>query len=453
MAEYDIIVIGSGAAGEYAASYAAGDGRKVALVEKDRVGGSCVFTACIPTKAMIEAARAYKAARRADHYGLPALREAVDYAQVKAYKDRLIGGIGTGRDERMEKRGVEVIKGTARFLSPHELEVGDVRFETRNVIIATGSKPAVPPVPGLQDAGYLTNASALELDHVPERLAVIGGGPVGVEFTQIFSAFGAAVHIIEMGDRIVSGEDKDISNYLTDQFGKQGITISTGVKLTKVERSGSGQVLTLEDQDGRVQALECTAILLAAGRKPVTKDLDLEAAGVKTYRKGIEVDAGLRTNVPHIWAAGDVNGTSYFTYVANAQGEIAALNAANGKRHELRYDILPRATFCDPEIGSVGMTEAQAREQGFETATGRFDNADLTRPIITGDTGGFIKIVAEASSGRILGGHIIGADASVLIHEIAAAMKANLTAADIGDVLHAYPTLSEGVRYACEAVG
>ncbi len=453
MADYDIIIIGSGAAGEYAASYAAGDGRKVALVEKDRVGGSCVFTACIPTKAMIEAARAYKAARRADHYGLPALREMADYSSVKAWKDRLIAGIGAGRDERMEKRGVEVVKGTARFLSAGEIAVGDIRFRAANFIIATGSEPAAPPVPGLEEAGYLTNATALQLDCVPERLAVIGGGPVGVEFTQIFSAFGAVVTIIEMADRIVSGEDEDISRALTDSLAGQGVKISTGAKLTGVERSADGRILTLEDREGEKKTLECDAILLAAGRKPVMKELDLEAAGVKTYRKGIEVDAFLRTSVPHIRAVGDVNGTSYFTYVANAQGETAALDATTSKLHELRYDILPRATFCDPEIGSVGLTEAQAKERGYKVATGRFDYADLTRPIITGETGSFIKIVAEASSGKILGGHIIGSDASALIHEIAAAMKGNLTAVDIGDVLHAYPTLSEGVRYACEAVG
>jgi dihydrolipoamide dehydrogenase len=451
MTELDILIIGAGAAGEYAASYSAGNGTKVGLVEKHRVGGACVFTACIPTKALIHAARIYKKMKRADFHGLPVLEKNANYRQVKAFKDRIIAGIGKGRDERMSKRGVTILKGTARFVSPHEIMVNDERIKADKVIIATGSVPMVPPVPGLDEAGYITNIGALELDHVPARLAIIGGGPVGVEFTEIFSAFGSKVHIFEMADRIVAMEDADISEALAKLLSQQGVAISTGVKVSEVKRSRSATTVTTENKKGDRETAQFDEILVATGRQPAIEELNLEAAGVETHKKGIKVDSALQTNVPHIWAAGDVVGPPYFTYVGNEQGKTAALSIVSGERRELNYDVLPRATFCDPEIGSVGLTEAQALEQGYKVKIGRFNYADMTRPIVSGDTEGFIKIVAEEASGHILGGHIIGFEASSLIHEVAGVMASGMTVKNIGNTLHAYPTLSEGVRYACQA--
>jgi dihydrolipoamide dehydrogenase len=452
MTELDILIIGAGSAGERAASYSAGDDRNVGLIEKARVGGACVFNACIPTKALVHAARTYKQMRKADFYGLPKLKENAEYQKVKEFKDRIILGISEGRDERMSKKGVKVIKGTARFISPHEVMVDEKKLRAQKIIIATGSEPVAPPIKGLEDAGYLNNISIIELNHAPKRLAVIGGGPVGIEFTQIFSAFGSQVHIYEMEDRILTTEDEDISNKLSELLLKGGIFISAGVKVSEVRQTRTGKLVISEDKKGLTNSEEFDDILVAAGRKPVMDELDLSAAGVTTYKKGIKVDPSMRTNVPHIWAVGDVTGGFYFTYIASEQAKIAALNAANNEERAIHYDVLPRATFCDPEIASVGLTEAQAREKGYHVQTSKFNYADMTRAIVSDTTDGFIKIVAEEGSGRILGGHILGAEASTLIHEIAAAITGNLSVNDIGDLLHSYPTFSEGIRYACQLI-
>lgn len=452
MVNLDMLIIGAGTAGEYAAGTARQSVESVGMIEKGPVGGDCIFHACIPTKALIHAARVYKKMRSADFFGLPTLDKPADYKEVKAFKDRIVAGIGTGRDERWIKAGIKLFRGNGRFVSPHEVAVGDEVIRADKIIIVTGSMPAVPPIPGLKETGYITNIEALELESVPERLAIIGGGPIGVEFAQIFSAFGAKVHIYEALDRILIGEDEEISQAMAGLFSKQGISISTSVRVSEIRTTGSGKLIVAKGADGQEKSDEHDEILVATGRKPAIEGLDLAAAGIEAGRKGITVDASLRTNVPHIWAAGDVTGTFLFTYVAGEQGKTAVMNATSDERKELNYDVLPRVTFCDPEVASVGLTERQAREKGHRVKVGKFDYAGLTRPIVADETNGFIKIVAEESSGRILGGHIAGAEASSLIHEIAIAMAGGLTVSDVGSTLHAYPTLSEGVRYACQAI-
>ncbi len=452
MVNLDVLVVGGGTSGERAASYALGDGRSVGMVEKGAVGGACIFNACIPTKALVHAARAYKQMQRADFFGLPVVTEGAEYRKVKAFKDRIVTDIGTGRDESWLKRGGQLFRGIARFKSAHEVVVDDTVIYARNIIISTGSLPAAPPIPGLSETGYITNLEAMELDTVPERLAIIGGGPVGVEFAQVFSAFGASVHIVEMMPRLLSLEDEDISFALEESLRSNGVLISTSVKVNGVRSVSSGKVLTLQREDGGEEELECDEIMVATGRKPNMEELNLPATGVETTKRGITVDASMQTSVPHIWAIGDVTGTYFFTYVAGDQARAAALNATSESRKEMDYSVLPRSTFCDPEIASVGLTENQAREQGYRVKAGTFNYADLTRPIVMGDTEGFVKIVAEEGSGRILGGHIIGSEASTLIHEIAVAVAAGASVSRVGDVLHTYPTFSEGIRYACQSL-
>lgn len=452
MVKLDLLIIGGGTAGEYAVGTAKQSLDSVGMIEKGPVGGDCIFHACIPTKAMVHAARAYKKMRSAGFYGLPSLDKTAEYKAVKAFKDRIVSGIGTGRDERWVKSGVRLFRGNARFVSPHEVAVDDEVVRADKIIIATGSMPAAPPIPGLKETGYITNIEALDLQRVPERLAIIGGGPIGVEFAQVFAAFGSQVHIYEALDRILIGEDEEISQAMLGFFSNQGISVSTSVMVNQVQSTGSGKVVLAKGANGQEGSAEYDEILVATGRKPAVDGLDLAAAGVETSKKGITVDASLQTNVLHIWAAGDVTGTFLFTFVAGEQGKTAAMNATGDKRAELNYDVLPRATFCDPEVASVGLTERQARERGYKVRAGRFDYANLTRAIVSDETDGFIKIVAEEGSGRILGGHIVGAEASSLIHEVVAAMAGEMTVADIGTTLHAYPTLSEGVRYACQAI-
>jgi pyruvate/2-oxoglutarate dehydrogenase complex dihydrolipoamide dehydrogenase (E3) component len=451
MAKVDILIIGAGTAGEYAAGTAKQYTDSVGMIEKGPVGGDCIFHACIPTKALVHAARAYKKMKTADFYGLPTLGDVAEYKKVKAFKDSIISGIAAGRDERWVKQGIQLFRGDARFVSANRVKVGDEVVEAGKIIIATGSMPAVPPIPGLKEAGYITNIEALNLEDIPQRLAIIGGGPIGVEFCQIFNSFGSRVHIYEGLDRILSGEDEEISRAVLGLFEKQGISVSTSVKVKGVEPTGQGKLVVTESADGREAKSEYDEILVATGRKPAIDHLELLAAGIESGKRGVTVNESLQTNLPHVWAAGDVTGTFLFTFVAGEQGKTAVMNAIGGEHISLNYDVLPRATFCDPEVASVGLTERQSREKGYKVKTGKFDYAGLTRAIVSNETEGFIKIVAEEGSGRILGGHIVGAEASSLIHEVAAAMAGGLSVSLIGNTLHAYPTLSEGVRYACQA--
>ncbi|MFC2031966.1 dihydrolipoyl dehydrogenase family protein [Chloroflexota bacterium] len=451
MAKVDVLIIGAGTAGEYAAGTAKQYTDSIAMIEKGPVGGDCIFHACIPTKALVHAARAYKKMKTTDFFGLPTLSGVAEYKKVKAFKDRMISGIATGRDERWIRQGIQLFRGNASFISPNEVKVADEVIKADKIIITTGSMPAVPPIPGLKETGYITNVEALELERVPERLAIIGGGPIGVEFAQVFATFGSKVTIYEALDRILIGEDEEISQAVLGSFEKQGISVSTSVTVGGVESISFGKLIITKSQDGQENRTEHDSILVATGRRPAIDDLNLSVAKIEAGRKGIIVNASLQTNVPHIWAAGDVTGTSLFTFVAGEQGKTAVMNAVGGKNIELSYDVLPRATFCDPEVASVGLTEKQAREKGCNVKVGKFDYANLTRAIVSDETDGFIKVVAEGDSGRILGGHIVGAEASSLIHEIAAMMAGSTNVTDIGNTLHAYPTLSEGVRYACQA--
>ncbi len=452
MIELDVLIIGVGTAGEYAAGTCLASDRSVGLIEKGPVGGECIFHACIPTKSLVHAARTYKKIKAAASLGLPACGDPVDYSKVKLFKDGIVESIGMGRDERWIQRGAQLFKGEARFRSAHEVEVGDEMLKAEKILITSGSVPAVPPIPGLAETGFITNVEAMEVTKVPERLAIIGGGPVGMEFAQVFSTFGAAVRVYDAADRVLVNEDEEVSVAMTGFLAQQGISISTSVALEKVHMTSAGKMIVARTREGDEQTEEFDEILVATGRKPSLEGLNLEAAGVVTHRKGITVDAGMRTNVPHIWAAGDVTGTFLFTYVAGEQGMTAAMNATGDGEQMVSYEVLPRATFCDPEVASVGLTENGAREKGFAVKVGRFDYADLTRGIISGETEGFFKIVAEEQSGRILGGHIVGIEASSLIHEISAAMVGSMTVGQIGNTLHSYPTFSEGVRYACQAI-
>jgi mercury(II) reductase len=452
MENLDVLVIGAGTAGEYAAEAARKNADSVGIIEKGKVGGECIFHACIPTKALVHAARTYKKMKTADFFGLPVLTEKADYRKVKAFKDSIIGDMSEGLDDELTEAGIKLFRGDARFISPIEVAVGDQVVTAKKIIIATGSLPSAPPIPGLAETGYITNIEALELEKIPERLAIIGGGAVGVEFAQIFSSFGARVHIYEALERILFNEDEEISGMLVDLFSKQGITVSASARINEVRLTSNGKLIITEGADGGSRQEEYDEILVAAGRKPGIDGLNLEAAGVEFGRKGIVVDASLQTSVPHIWAAGDVTGTLLFTFVAWEQGEVAAGNATGGTHRELNYDILPKATFCDPEVASVGLTEKQALEKGLKVKVGRFDYGYLPRMMVSGDSDGLIKIVAEEGSGRILGGHILGLEASSLIHEISIAMKGGLTVKDIGDTFHAYPTLPEGIRFACQSI-
>ncbi len=453
LTEVDVLVIGGGTAGEYAAGTLLGSGKSVAIVDHSRIGGDCIFHACIPTKTLATTARLYEKMKAAESYGLPGASTAADYARVKAYKDRVIAPIGEGRSESWRKKGAAVLHDMARFKSPTVVEVGPEIVKAEQTIICTGSTPAMPPISGLAEAGYITNVEALELTKLPTSLGIIGGGPIGIEFGQIFSTFGCEVTIYELAPHVLPLEDEEISSACEESIRNRGIKVHTEVKIVHVERSTDGKSLTFENKQGRQTTATHSEIMVATGRQAHLTELNLAAAGVEHDHKGIKVDGTHRTTTPNIWAAGDVTGGRMFTYVAGEQGKVAALNCMDGGNREINYDVFPRATFGNPEVASVGLTESQAREQGWSVDVGRFEYANLTRGIVADEKEGFFKIVSEQGSGKLLGGHIIGAEASTLIHEMAVAMKTGVPASAVGDLLHVYPSWAEGVRYACQAVG
>ncbi len=452
MVALDALIIGVGTAGEDAAGAFLAKGLSTGMVERGRPGGDCIFNACIPTKVLVTASRQHRRMRRADDYGLPECELPVDYTRVKAVKDRIVENIARGREERWRSRGAHYFRGEARFVSPTEVAVGDELIRAERIVICTGSRPATPSIPGLRETGFLTHIDALQLERLPERIAVIGAGPVGLEFAQVFGSLGASVTIFEAEERILPREDEDVSAALEELLRQQGITPLTSAAVSRVSAAAGGKEISFSS-GGRKESREFDEILVATGRKANMEELNLEAAGVDFTSRGITVDAGMRTNVPHIWAAGDVTGLYQFTLIAWEQGSVAAANAVGEGHRGLDYGILPRVTFCDPEVASVGLSEREAREAGNNVKVGRFNYADLSLALASGETDGFCKIIAGADSGLILGGHIIGAEAGSLIHEIAAAMAAGLTARRLGDTLHAYPTYSEGIRYACQAIG
>ena len=285
MAKVDVLIIGAGTAGEYAAGTAKQYTDSIAMIEKGSVGGDCIFHACIPTKALVHAARAYKKMKTTDFFGLPTLNNAAEYTKVKAFKDRIISGIATGRDERWTRQGIQLFRGNASFLSPNEVKVADEVIKADRIIITTGSMAAVPPIPGLKETGYITNVEALELERVPERLAIIGGGPIGVEFAQVFAAFGSRVTIYEALDRILIGEDEEISQAVLGFFKKQGISVSTSVTVSGVESTSSGKRIITRDKHGQENRDEHDSILVATGRRPAIDDLNLPVAGIEASKK------------------------------------------------------------------------------------------------------------------------------------------------------------------------
>ena len=273
-----------------------------------------------------------------------------------------------------------------------------------------------------------------------------------MEFANIFCTFGSQIHIYEALERIIAEEDEDISHAVVSLFANQGIVVTTSAKIEKIEKSAGGKLVITRSADGMLNKDEYDEILVAAGRRPDIDGLNLEATGIEFGRKGIVVDSSTRTNIPHIWAAGDVTGTAMFALIAREQGELAGANAARGERKVIKYDILPHVTFCDPEVASVGYTEQQAQAQGFKVKAGKYQFSRLDRTILSNEVDGFVKIVAEESTGLILGSHIMGFEASALIHEITIAMSGNLSVSEVGNTFHAFDTYSEAVRYACQSL-
>lgn len=451
--ERNLVVIGAGSAGLVAAYIAAAVKAKVTLIEKGRMGGDCLNTGCVPSKALIRSARLLAHIRRADEFGIPKATANMHFADVMQRVQRVIRTVAPHDSaERYRSLGVEVIQGTARITSPWTVKVTGPEVQrtitTRSIVIAAGAKPSVPPIPGIESVGYLTSDSVWELKDLPRRLVVLGGGPVGSELTQAFARLGSQVTQVEMLPRILSREDPEVSELVTRRFLAEGIRVLTGhtAKAFLVEKGE--KVLVAEHAGGEVR-IPFDAVLVAVGRSANLKGYGLEELGIPTTRT-VETNELLQTIFPNIYAAGDVAGPYQFTHTAAHQAWYAAVNALFSpyRRFRADYSVIPWATFVDPEVARVGLNELEARERGIPYEVSRYDMGELDRAIAEGETEGFVKVLTVPGKDKILGATIVGEHAGELIAEYVLAMRHGIGLNQILGTIHVYPTMAEANKYA-----
>ena len=449
---FDLIVIGGGSAARDAAGKAAREHEaRVALVEKARWGGSCPNVACTPTKAYLVAAElAYDVNTLAARIGIDAGFAKVDLSRVRAGKENL-----KKPQERwvadLEAQGFATFTGEASLADPHAVRVGDYELKADRILIATGSRTAVPPIEGIDEVDWIDHVSALELTELPESLLVVGAGAVGLEFGQIFARFGSRVTIVDALERISPNSDPEASAVLTAALAEEGIEIATSVFVKSVRRDGGEIVATISPRGGVPEyEVRAAQILLASGRVPNIEGLDLEAVGIETTKAGIAVDEHLRTSVPGVWAAGDVNAVAQFTPVAQYQARVAVddMFASNGSVPAADYSVLPTSIFTDPELGGIGLTEKQAEEQGYDAEVVR--NQFVRRFSYIDARHGLFKIVFDRESRRVLGLHVVSRNAGDIVQGFSLAIKLGATIEDIAAMHHVFPTFGEGVKGAAE---
>jgi pyruvate/2-oxoglutarate dehydrogenase complex dihydrolipoamide dehydrogenase (E3) component/uncharacterized membrane protein YdjX (TVP38/TMEM64 family) len=449
--DYNLVVIGAGSAGLVSAYIAAAVKAKVALIEKDKMGGDCLNTGCVPSKALIRTAKMLSYRRRAEEFGLKKGRIDFEFAKVMERVQGIIRKVEPHDSiERYTSLGVECINGAATITSPYTVAVNDRTLTTRSIIIATGASPLVPPIPGLAEAGYLTSDSLWEIREKPQRLVVLGGGPIGSEMTQAFTRLGCQVTQVEMAERIMSREDPEVSAFIKQRFADEGAKVLTAHTAREVIIAAGEKVLIC-DHAGEQVRVPFDQILVAVGRKPNIKGFGLEDLGVKISSRGtLETDALLRTNYPNILCAGDVAGPYQFTHTAGHQAWYAAVNALFGdfKSFKVDYRVIPWATFTDPEVARVGLSETEARAQGLAFEVTRYGLDDLDRAIAEGETAGWVKIITRKGSDKILGVTIVGSHAGDLLAEYVLAMKQGIGLNKILGTIHTYPTLAEANKMA-----
>ena len=450
MNDINIVVIGGGPGGYVAAIRAAQLGAQVTLIEKDKMGGTCLNVGCIPTKVLLHAAELMSADAEAADFGIQLNKEGFDWEKLQGKKEKITGQLVKGVTGLMKSNGIEVLKGKASFCSPEILKVvfedgSEKKFTPEKIIIATGSVPAVPPIKGLKESkGWIDSTKALSLEKVPKSMIVIGGGVIGIEMATIYSQLGCEITVIEAMPKILPLMDEELGTLLARRMGRKKIKIMTSTSVLSVEDKDDEVEVTISDGKEE-KTLLAEKVLVAVGRKSYTDTLNLDESGIEYDGSRILVNDRMETNVPGIYAIGDCTGSTMLAHVASAQGEIAAENAMNGKRS---YDesTCPSCVYTSPEFAGVGLTEAKAAQMGYKYKIGKFPLKANGKALIMNNGEGVVKFVVEEESDKILGVHILGSRATDLIGEAAIAIGMGASIEDLANVIHAHPTLSEAIR-------
>ncbi len=445
--DYDVVVLGGGAAGLVASTATSSLGAKTALIEKSKLGGDCTWYGCVPSKAILKAARSLHEAKNISKYGITSKKDVTyDVDGVLPSVREMTEEISSHHPAGVfEERGIKVIFGDPSFLDRHAVQVNGNKITAKRFIVSTGSHPMVPPIEGLETTGYLTNENIFDLETLPGSLAVLGGGPIGMELAQAFSRLGVKVTIIEMVDRLLFREDEEVSRIVSDTFSDEGIDIKTGQKAVKFEEEGDKISITLEDEKNVRSTVLTEKVLVAVGRSANVEGLCLEKAGIEYSSKSIKVDSTLRTTAKNIYAAGDVAGPYQFSHMAEYQAIIAAGNALMPFKRKVDYSAVPWCTFTNPELARMGLTETEASMKHGKISVYRSEYKNNDRAVTEREVEGLAKVVCD-KKGRILGAHIAGANAGGILHEYVIAKNNGLKIESLSGAIHIYPTLAQVIK-------
>lgn len=453
--DYDVIVLGAGPGGYVAAIRAAQLGLKTALIEKENLGGVCLNWGCIPSKSLIRNAEIVQLLGRGQEFGFQFDNLRVDFGvaikRSRQNADRLVKGVNF----LMKKNQVTVIQGTGALSDPHTLQVEGKATTAAHIILATGGRPALLPGLTVDGQRILTYRQAIVQDKLPRSLVVVGAGPIGMEFAYVYRAYGVEVTVVEMLPHVLPNEDDEVAEVVAKAFRKQGLRLFENTRTENVEVGTDGVRVQLKNQaSGAAETVEADQVLVAIGIRPNSDGIGLEAAGVRTNERGwLPVDSVMRTHVPHIFAIGDLTGKLALAHVASAQGIVAAETIAGVETQPIEdYGNMPRCTYCNPQVASLGLTEAQARSQGYDVQVGKFPFQANGKALGLGEREGFVKMVADAKYGEILGMHMVGPEVTELLPELSLARMMELTPAEVARNIHAHPTLSETIMEAAHAV-
>ncbi|PSO42801.1 hypothetical protein BRC19_03900 [Candidatus Saccharibacteria bacterium QS_5_54_17] len=448
---YDLIVLGSGAGGSVAANQAVSEGKRVAVFEPGDIGGECPNWACVPTKALLHGAKMYTMAQEASDYSIKAKKKPeLDYKKLQRYKDLVVSRTGTAEGETaLTEDGIAVYRKEARFINPHEVTAGGRRYSAAKILIATGTHNFIPPISGLEEAGYDTFFEAVNYQAAPKSIFIVGGGPIGCEFAHLFASLGSKVHLAETMPRLLPAEDTEVGELVRAVFEEDGVNVATEAKVTGVVKKGGRKLVHYESGgDNTEHTVTVDTLLLATGKRPNT-DIGLENAGVDYDKHRIKVNQHMQTSASNIYAAGDVVGPFQFTHTASYQSRIAAHNMFHTKRKSIaRYNAIPRCVFVTPEVATVGATEAELEKKGVKYRTGAATIDALGRANTDDQQTGFVKVLADKNN-VIRGASIVSPRAGEMVHELTLAINAGVTATTLARTVHAFPTYSEAVKMAC----